>query len=922
MNEVPAILPADTSFRIAVYVHQAITNNNISAPDTVCQGGIPVPFVSDGLPEKGIGTYTYQWQMAEGSGIFVDIEESNTPGYAPPGLNLTSDFRRIVKSGACIDTSDALKVEVFEPISGNLIADYDTICFNTMPDLISQDSEIGLGGGDPDPTNWRYRWESSPNGTDPWDEVAGAVSPEYQPGILTATTWYGREVLSGNDDACRDMSLPVEILNVPVITGNEITSDNQTVCTDDQPALMEGSAPGGGHLGLYNYLWESRTESTGWISADNTNGNNLQAYLPPVMGDTTIYRRIVSSGGQEGVCKDTSTTKTINVLPAIINNTISTAVSLNCQFDNLSDLLGSIPGGGATEGGADPTRNYRWEQSTGEVPGVWTEISYGPDEQNFTEMPVLSSAEDYWYRRVVLSGPDLGGQNQVCSNPSDTIKVVIHTAISNNEIDAADSACFNTEKILRGLIPVGEDGISPLYSWRDVDNGSELGTEQTLPFTFTTLDDRQFNRIVQLGACEDSSNIMGITVMELPGGTLSGELPEACEVTAQLDVELNVGSITNYNTDWVISFSDGVNPELVDQQDLDAGSSQHQVDVNLNNPDDVVSTQYNYTIGSIVYELSDGTECVAPPENLVGNVPIEVFHTPRPEINVITVTDQDSICGDFVELEVDPDKGAGFWDNDNPAKLQFTPDAQSLSVSALVDTIQPGAWDQLPYQIFFASTAGVCVGYDTVGIYFFEQPDDADAGPEITTYFQNYWNLNANYPTAGIGTWTNGSYGSGDFEDENDPKTLVTGLEKETTNQFRWTITNGNCESSDDFTIITHEKAQAYEGFSPNGDQLNDYFIIRGLAEADKWSISIFNSLGNSVRTITRDNVGEIDYDPMSIPGGLRRDEQVVWDGKSNNGNMVPAGTYYYVVNAEITQEGETAPDAPYKEKHYIVVRY
>ncbi len=74
-------------------------------------------------------------------------------------------------------------------------------------------------------------------------------------------------------------------------------------------------------------------------------------------------------------------------------------------------------------------------------------------------------------------------------------------------------------------------------------------------------------------------------------------------------------------------------------------------------------------------------------------------------------------------------------------------------------------------------------------------------------------------------------------------------------------------------------------------------------------SISIFNSLGNSVRTITQDNVGEIDYDPMAIPGGLRRDEQVVWDGKSNNGNMVPAGTYYYVVNAEIRRWDETAPD-------------
>ena len=53
VKEVPAILPADTSFRIAVYVHQAIINNTISAPDTVCQGNIPVPFISVGTPGNG-----------------------------------------------------------------------------------------------------------------------------------------------------------------------------------------------------------------------------------------------------------------------------------------------------------------------------------------------------------------------------------------------------------------------------------------------------------------------------------------------------------------------------------------------------------------------------------------------------------------------------------------------------------------------------------------------------------------------------------------------------------------------------------------------------------------------------------------------------------------------------------------------------
>ena len=91
---------------------------------------------------------------------------------------------------------------------------------------------------------------------------AGATNNQYQPLILTSTIWYHREVLSGNDDACVDTSDPVEILNVPVVTGNEITSADQTVCTDDLPQLMQATTPGGGRPSQVYYLWESRTETT------------------------------------------------------------------------------------------------------------------------------------------------------------------------------------------------------------------------------------------------------------------------------------------------------------------------------------------------------------------------------------------------------------------------------------------------------------------------------------------------------------------------------------------------------------------------------------------------------------------------------------------------------------------------------------
>ncbi len=108
----PDSILTDTSFRIAVYVHQAIENNTISAPDTVCSGEsaklfIPSASIGGGL---GQGSYTYLWQKDEfvGSGLEdADGGAIADSTYQTPGLTTSSDFYRIARSGVCADTSNA-----------------------------------------------------------------------------------------------------------------------------------------------------------------------------------------------------------------------------------------------------------------------------------------------------------------------------------------------------------------------------------------------------------------------------------------------------------------------------------------------------------------------------------------------------------------------------------------------------------------------------------------------------------------------------------------------------------------------------------------------------------------------------------------------------------------------------------------------
>ena len=100
---------------------------------------------------------------------------------------------------------------------------------------------------------------------------------------------------------------------------------------------------------------------------------------------------------------------------------------------------------------------------------------------------------------------------------------------------------------------------------------------------------------------------------------------------------------------------------------------------------------------------------------------------------------------------------------------------------------------------------------------------------------------------------------------------------------FRWIATDGKDYAFDAATVyITINKLNVFipQGFSPNGDGINDNFVIQG-AEKYVVSLKVFNRWGNKVY--------ENDH--------YKND----WDGVSNVGilisNQLPTGTYYYTVN-------------------------
>ena len=113
-----------------------------------------------------------------------------------------------------------------------------------------------------------------------------------------------------------------------------------------------------------------------------------------------------------------------------------------------------------------------------------------------------------------------------------------------------------------------------------------------------------------------------------------------------------------------------------------------------------------------------------------------------------------------------------------------------------------------------------------------------------------------------------------DYCDQNNP------------DEYTYALCNENgCDTTTSFIYVLCSDPsvfQIYNGFSPNGDGLNDVFFIRGVEAFPDNVLCIFNRWGNQV---------------------FRQEGyQNTWSGEWET-SIVPSGTYFYVFD---NGEGET----------------
>jgi gliding motility-associated-like protein len=180
----------------------------------------------------------------------------------------------------------------------------------------------------------------------------------------------------------------------------------------------------------------------------------------------------------------------------------------------------------------------------------------------------------------------------------------------------------------------------------------------------------------------------------------------------------------------------------------------------------------------------------------------------------------------------------------------------------------------------FQSSDGICTASDTVYVIAFAQPF-ADAGPDQDILLEESVQIGGDPtgPGGSILMWSPGET----LSDSTIANPIAAPML--TTDYIVYVEDANGCINSDTVTVFIIPEFNPNNGFTPNGDGVNDVWVIGDLTDYPDIEVNIFNRWGQQL----------FSSKGYSDP----------WDGK-HNGKDLPVGTYYYVIDLN----DEDYPDA------------
>jgi len=254
----------------------------ISGEQTIETGASPTVLQSVTDPSATDGSGTVSWESSLNGDQWSAI--SGTTGqmsYQPGALAQSTWFRRVFRSSTKTVYSNTVWVETVATTPGSIDGN-QTIAASVQPTVLPNVSLAMTAA-----TESSYFWQSATASSGPWQTISGAAETSYQPGALTATTYFRR-----------GFTTPVTTVYSNTVCVTVITVDpgtisgDQTVEDSQRPARLESLVDPSVSSGSYTLSWESSDDGTQWSAIPEASD---VSYQPEQLSATTYFRRVVVS---------------------------------------------------------------------------------------------------------------------------------------------------------------------------------------------------------------------------------------------------------------------------------------------------------------------------------------------------------------------------------------------------------------------------------------------------------------------------------------------------------------------------------------------------------------------------------------------------------------------------------------------------
>ncbi len=802
--------------QVIVTVNPAATVDAISN-QTICVGSSSAEVIFSGTATQFTWTNSNTAiGLAASGSTTVDPFEGTNAG----STQITGTITVTPSYSGCTGTPASFTISVDPVAQGGSLSGGTTVCAGTNSTTLTLAGQAG--------TITKWQWSNTAAFTTANDIVATGIS--YTADNLSTARWFRAVISSGTCPVVYSTVAGIAVYEASV--GGTITGGG-SVCPGTNSSTLTLIENTGTVLG-----WQSAADAAFTSPVDIE--NSAASLTVTNLGISQYYRAKVQNGGCSIVYSDNAL---IDVNGAASGGSISGTTSV-CAGSNSATLTVSGQQGNVT----------KW-QSASDV-----NFTTGVADINQTSLSLtLADLTSTTYYRAMIS------PGSCASVFSPVATITVDTPASAGTITGATTVCAgsnNTTLTLTGYsgtIRKWKRSVAADFSTGVVDINNTTATLVVSALSETTY----YKVMVDRGACSAAATPVVAINVDQPavGGSLSGST-EVCAGTntAELILSGSVGSIQGWQSSTDANFSSVNN--------ISSTASSLVVN-NL-----TVTTYYRVVVIQGVCAAaysSTATVTIDPIPSIMGATALNAGNTVMLGANTTPATN-DPWMSATPSIATISSNGVVTGVAVGSTSINFT-DAKGCHNSVTL-TVNPAAAALVAGPITASGSAETVLqsnideGFDnntgnlnltTIDL------DPATPGVQSSMY------------TPGVGTLTVTSNGGLLFT----PERGFVG-----TGSFNYTVTdkNGNVSNVSTVTVSITSNLPAGvsvpNGFSPNGDGMNDFFIVEGAMDL-KVGIYVYNRWGNLV------------YQSANYKND--------WNGTSSTASALPDGTYFYIVEFEST---------------------